>query len=175
MPDNRIVDAYDEARRLVRRREHRELTPKEFLDTVAPGKRNEKSARDYIRRLRSGERTGTVLAKRAQRDSGRTVRVDYKVGEFVDPNTGEIQDDIRSQNVVIPESKSRLDWYRLDWKKSVNSGLRKSYSRRKTAWDDLPQDKKDRYKTLRKLPPGARVASVTRVSKTHVPAVVLRG
>lgn len=169
---NRIVQRYDEARALVRKREGRELTPKEYLDTVAPGKRNTKSARDYIRRLRSGERSGTRLAERAQNVSGKTVRVDYKVGKYTDEKTGETVDDIRSQNVLIPARKSRLDFYRDDLRDTVDRGLQESYSRRKTA----PTPRKDdpKYVPLARLPEGAEIVSVHRSRRSRKHAIVLR-
>lgn len=169
MASNRLVSSYDKARDFVRRKEGRELSPKEFLDTVAPGKRSEKSARDYIRRLRSGERSGSALITRAERDRGKTVNVEFSVGKVRDTMTGKMVDDIRSQNVTIPARFSRLDLYRADLRKTVDRGLRQSYSRRSRA-----ADKKATYEPLAKLPADARIVAVRRMRHVRTPGVVLQ-
>lgn len=165
-----LVARYDEARRLIRRREGRELSPKEFLDAVSPGKRTKKSARDYIRRIRKGERSGNVLQKRALQDSGKTVRVDYQVGTYVDAATGEVLPDIRSQNVTIPVGKSRLDFYRANLRKAVNKGLRESWSRRK----DNPGDSGERGGPLYRLPKDAEFVKAHTNRRTKAKAVILK-
>lgn len=164
-----IVSGYDAARERIRATEQRELSAKEYLDTVAPGKRTTKSARDYIRRMRSGERSGTTLAERAQKDSGKTVRVEYRVGSRMDAQTGRMVDDIRSQNVTIPSSRSRLDLYRTDLRATFDRGLAQSWNRRSTG----PQ-KRLGYEPLAKLPVGAELVRVYRPKHHRRRAVVLQ-
>jgi hypothetical protein len=166
---NRLTDSYDAARREIRAKEGRDLSPKEFLDTVAPGKRTEKSARDYIRRLRSGERSGTALVARAERDRGKTVNVEFSVGQVRDAATGKMVDDVRSQNVTIPARFSRLDLYRADLRETVNRGLKQSYSRRSRAAKKRPT-----YEPLQALPGDAKILGVTRLKYVRQPGVVLR-
>lgn len=164
-----IVRGYDEARRLTREQERRELSAKEYLDTVAPGTRTTKSARDYMRRMRSGERSGTTLAKRAQKDSGRTLRVEYRIGRYRDPQTGQDVDDIRSQNMTIPAHLSRLDVYRANLRETFDRGLRESWSRRQTA----PQRRPD-YVPLERLPEDAEFMRVYRPKSARRMGVILR-
>lgn len=168
-PGRLIVQRFQQARARTRETEERELTPKEFLDLVDPkGKRSEKSARDYLRRLEKGERKGTLIKRRADADSGRSVNVRYKVGEYTDA-TGQRFEDIRSANVVIPLGKSRLDMWQGDrLRKAVNRYLGKSYSRRA----GTPHDKD--YHPMRRLPSGATLVEITRISGSRYPSEVLR-
>lgn len=93
-----ISKAYD----MARRKEH--LSAKQFLDIVAPSKRgrSEMSAERYLRKLRTGERSGTLLYKRALADQGRTVNISFKDEKGF----------ATSANVVIPYGSSRLDLFR---------------------------------------------------------------
>lgn len=168
---NRIVEAYDDARDLVRKREGRELSPREFLNTVAPGAEyDEKSGRDFMRRLRKGDTSGERLLDRIRSVTGRNVRVDYKVGRYVDPSTGEIIDDIRSQNVTVPYGKTGLDFYRDDVRGLIDEGLRDSYSRRTTT----PARKNDpTYVPLAALPKDAVIVGLHRSKRPRRHAVVL--
>lgn len=104
LPSSPIFRAYEQARKRVSRDEHRDLTPKEFLDTVDPlGHRSRKSARDYMRRLETGKRSGRVIKKRADTGGGKIYNVALR-----DAN-GWIVD---SANVEVPAGASTLDLYR---------------------------------------------------------------
>lgn len=118
---NEIVKTY-EAARIREQRAGRELTPKAFLDVIAPSKRgrSEASSRRYMNKLRTGERSGTQLIKRAGQDSGKRVNV-----SFVDRSTGEIV----SANVVIPYGRSRLDLFKPSKRKKRQSALREAAER----------------------------------------------
>jgi hypothetical protein len=116
-----IVKAYDYARQQERKLGH-EFSAKEFLDIVAPSARgrSETSAERYIRKLRTGERTGTKLTARARADAGRRVNV-----SFVDENDGFVS----SANVVIPYGGSRLDIFRPSNYNKKKSRLRATAER----------------------------------------------
>lgn len=118
---NEIVKTY-EAARIREQRAGRELTPKAFLDVIAPSKRgrSEASSRRYMNKLRTGERSGTRLIQRAAQDSGKRVNV-----SFIDRSTGEIV----SANVVIPYGRSRLDLFRPSKRKKRETALREAASR----------------------------------------------
>lgn len=172
-PGNLVYSRYLQARARTREIEGRELSPKEFLDLVDPkGRRSESSAARYMRKLRTGERSGGMIARRAKEDSGRMVNVRYKVGSYKD-SSGQEFADIRSANIILPTSKSRLDLWQGDrlWR-AVNKYLRKSYSRRADGETDRGDE--DKYVPIRSLPPGATLESITRVSGSRYPAEVLR-
>lgn len=93
-----IAKAYD----IARRKEH--LSPKQFLDIVSPSKRgrSEASAKRYLNKLRTGERSGTNLYKRAKADQGKSVNISFNDDKGF----------ATSANVVIPYGSSRLDLFR---------------------------------------------------------------
>lgn len=168
-PGKLIVQRFQQARARTRETEGRELTHKEFLDLVDPkGKRSEKSARDYLRRLEKGERKGTLIKRRADADSGKTINVRYRVGTYTDA-TGKTFEDIRSANVIIPAGKSRLDLWQGDrLRKAVNRYLGKSYSRRLSG----PHERT--YTTIRRLPSGATLVEIASIRGSRHPSEVLR-
>lgn len=170
-PGRTLVRTYEHARARVRKTEDRDLTPKEFLDLIDPtGKRSESSAKRYMRKLATGERKGTFIERRAHADSGRTVNVRYKVGEWKDPTTGEVFEDVRSANVTIPMSKSRLDFWKGDrLRKAVDQYLQNSYTRRIAS---LPTDAK--YEALSRLPREARITEIRRINRARFPTQILR-
>lgn len=99
-PGDRLAIAYEKARAETLKREHRRLTAKEYLDAVDPsGKRNAKSARDYIRRVAKGERTGKKIVERADRGGGQYMVVYEKGGKE------------SSAIVRVPSGQSNLDLF----------------------------------------------------------------
>ena len=136
------------------------MTAKRFLDIVAPSERgrSEKSSRDYIRRLRSGERSGTKLEQAARQSSGKVVVVHFDTPEGM-----------RSANIRLPMQKTRLDLLRERQVHALaNKYLEETYGKRSGGKHTLD------YKPMRKLPKGSRLASVSRTVKHQVqPAEVL--
>lgn len=172
-PGSLIYSRFQQARARTREIEDRELSPKEFLDLIDPGgKRSEASAARYLRKLRSGERSGANIKKRADADGGRVVNVRFKVGTYKDKSGVEYAD-IRSANIRLPVGKSRLDlWQGNRLRRAVNAYLRKSYSRRVDG--DTDRGDEDKYVPLRALPPGATLDSITRISGSRYPTEILR-
>ena len=78
-------------------------------------------------------------------------------------------DDVRSQNVIIPARKSRLDFYRDDMLGTIDKGLQESFSRRQKA-----PDKRPGYEPLPSLPAGAQIVGVHRSKMSRRKAIVLR-
>jgi hypothetical protein len=105
-----LLQAYERAQRS----EH--VSAKEFLDIVAPSKRgrSEASAKRYINKLRTGERSGTQLLKRAQSDSGKRVNVSFRDEHGF----------VTSANLIIPYGSSRLDIFRPSKTSKRKSRLR---------------------------------------------------
>lgn len=107
-PGTQLAKAYEQARKSTLRNEHRNLTPKEFLDTVDPqGKRSAKSARDYLRRIVKGERAGSKIVQRADAGGGQYLVV-FKRG---DRETSAI--------VRVPKGKSNLGIYQGTRQKAI--------------------------------------------------------
>lgn len=105
-PQNPIYRAYIRARAAVFDKEQRTLTPYEFLQQVDPGrKRKPESAARYMRKLASGERSGSVIKRRADSGAGKMYNV-----TFVN-DSGDIVD---SANIEIPLGVSLLDLYEDD-------------------------------------------------------------
>lgn len=104
-PNGKLISSrYKAAKNRVLKDEGRNLTAKEFLDTIDPkGHRSEKSARDYMRRLDKGERSGKFIKRHADEAGGHIVNVPLYDAE------GNIVD---SANVQIPKDASLLDVYR---------------------------------------------------------------
>lgn len=132
--DNKVYRRYLAAQKRVQREEGRELTPKEFMDTVDPkGSRSERSARDYMTRAKRGARSGKTIEKRASAASGRIVNVPLydKDGNIVD-----------SANIEIPRDASLLDIYRgRGLRASINSYMRHRKISRQQApneWNATP-------------------------------------
>lgn len=171
-PGQRITRVYEQAQRRTRATEQRDLSPKEFLDLIDPyGKRSDASAARYMRKLRSGERTGSLLEKRAKRDSGRTVNVKFLVGVETDKATGERFEDVRSANITIPESKSRLDFWKGDrLRKAIDKYLENSFTRRTRQ----NQANAERYEAIARLPKGSKVRSARRIRNVKYPTEILR-
>lgn len=98
-PRDEIYQTYIRARELERERGS-DLSAKQFLDIVAPSKRgrSEASATRYMRKLRTGERSGALLYKRAKQDAGKSVNV---MANINGRNT--------SANIRLPKSGSRLN------------------------------------------------------------------
>lgn len=168
-----FVERYEQARQ-----EIPDLTPEDFFALVTPGRyKTRDSARRAMRKLRSGSTSGERIYKATMLDSGRTVTVHYRIGERVDRGTGEIVDDIRSQNVIIPVGSGRLDLLRPQrLRRAVNKGLRNSYARRRAEIEDTDEPDKtdDRYKPIPFLPPTARLARISRTVNARRPAQVIR-
>lgn len=170
-PANLIVSRFEHARVRTRVTEGRELSPKEYLDLIDPyGKRSESSAARYMRKLRSGERSGVNIKRHADRDSGKVINVRYRVGSYTDA-TGMEFPDVRSANIVLPEGRSRLDLWQGDrLRKAVDRYLRNSYTRR------VEQNKAnaERYEAMSRLPKDARLVEIARVQFSRYPTEILR-
>lgn len=168
----RLFDIFQHARERTRELEDRDLSPKEFLDLIDPyGKRSDTSAARYMRKLRTGERTGSLLEKRARRDSGKTVNVKFLVGVEIDKATGERFEDVRSANITIPETKSRLDFWKGDrLRKAIDRYLENSFTRRTRQ----NQANAERYEALARLPKDAKVRSARRIRNVKYPTEILR-
>lgn len=138
-----LVSVYDAAKK-----RDPTLTPKAFLDIVAPSDRgrSEKSSRDYLRRIRSGERSGTKLLERAYKDSGKVVKADYQTKEGM-----------KGANVTIPLGRSRLDLFRPGkLRAAVNRSLERTYADRLTK-------RSKTYEPIKQLPRGSKLAAVQSV------------
>lgn len=165
-----LVRTYEHAR--AREAKHGvELTPKGFLDLIDPdGKRSESSAKRYMRKLATGERSGAKLVKSAHKDSGRTVNVRFRAGTYTD-STGQVFEDIRSANVTIPERMSRLDFWKGDrLRKAVDAYLQNSYTRR------VEQNKAggEQYEAISRLDKRAPITEIRRIRGTRFPTQILR-
>lgn len=123
-----------------------------------------------MRKLRTGERTGSLLEKRAHKDSGKVVNVRYLVGTYTD-STGQVFEDVRSANVTIPTGKSRLDFWKGDrLRKAVDAYLENSFTRR----TEQNKANAERYEAISRLPKAARLNEVRRVRYTRWPTQILR-
>lgn len=91
-PRDEIYEGYIRAR-------EQGMSAKQYLDIIAPTKRgrSDASASRYLRKLRTGERSGTQLYARAKRDAGKSVQV---VGEIGGRKLG--------ANIRLPMSGSRI-------------------------------------------------------------------
>lgn len=126
-----VYREFIQAQKAVARSEHRVLSPKEYLDTINPeGHRSTKSARDYMRRIEKGQRSGAKIEARAKSGGGT-----YNA-RFRDENG-----DIRTATVAVPEGQTRFGIYKKRKRKEwVEAGAR--------YWEHRYED------WLRKLAPG---------------------
>lgn len=143
----------------------RRLSAKAFLDAIDPkGNRSEASASRYLRKLRTGERTGSKIYKDATEVGGHVVNIRYEVAPG----------DIRSANVRLPSGRSRLDQWMTNVQKALrdaaNRYLEREYGRR-TVLSPRPADRT--YVPIKSIPRGARYQGMVRLRRTkYIPEAV---
>lgn len=168
---NDIWRAWERAREREAKRGNR-LTPKEFLDAIDPrGKRTNESAGRYLRKLRSGERSGSKIEKSAKDVSGAIVNVRYEVK----------RGDIRSANVRLPSGRSRLDQWNVNvqkaLRKAANEYLEREYRRRQEPAHIEKQTKDQKrgtYVPVKRLPRGAKYQSMMKLRKSRYATAPVR-
>jgi hypothetical protein len=159
-----VARQYQRAREQVARTEQRELTAKEFLDTVDPrGNRSAKSARDYIRRIAKGERSGKVIKRRADSMGGKLIQV-----PLVDDN-GNVVD---SAIVAVPLGHSSFDLYRG---KGVRSAVNRYMRARKQREDAQAFHAADTHYRWRTNSKGLKIGKPRAIRNTKKSVAILRG
>lgn len=167
---DRLFRAYVTAREKEAKRGHR-LTAKGFLDAIDPrGHRSEASAARYLRKLRTGERSGTKIAKAATDVSGAIVNVRYEIAPG----------DIRSANVRLPAGRTRLQQWDVNvqraLRKAANEYLQREYGRRQEP-SHIERNEKKRgrtYDPVKRLPRSARYQSMVRLRHSRYATAPVR-
>jgi hypothetical protein len=138
-PREEIYEGYLHARK-------QGVSAKQYLDIVAPTKRgrSESSASRYLRKLRTGERSGSQLYARAKKDAGKSVQV-----------VASDEDDRKySANVRVPRSGSRISLFTKPKTKTVVDYVRE-YS---IAHNSKPKGKLslERARSINNTPSGTK-------------------